>query len=47
MPGNTDPNGAEMGVNWTTVYGYRVGQNLQQMRPRVGARLDAIEAKLD
>lgn len=39
MPGNTDPNGTEMGVNWTTVYGYRLGQDIQR-------RLWAIEDKL-
>jgi hypothetical protein len=40
MPGNTDPNGIEMGVNWTTVYGYRLGQDIQR-------RLWAIEDALN
>jgi hypothetical protein len=39
MPGNFDPNGVEMGVNWTTVYGMRVGQDIQR-------RLWAIEDAL-
>ena len=46
LPGNTDPNGTEMGVNWTTVYGYRVGQSLQQMVAELGDRLGAIEDEL-
>jgi hypothetical protein len=39
MPGNTDPNGVEMGVNWTTTYTYRLGADIQR-------RLWAIEDAL-